>query len=111
VRMVDQPVEDGIAKRGVPDARVPVLDRELAGDERGAASDAILDQFQEIAAFPVAVVNRNSNVLARRADPEQCSCHDRCAPRRDRRVTTAAVAAGRLASRTTRPSNSCAVAR
>ena len=52
--MVDQPVEDGIAKRGVPDARVPVFDGQPTGDQRGPTADAILDQFEQIAAFPVA---------------------------------------------------------
>ncbi len=52
--MVDQPVEDGIAKCRIADHLVPVIDGELAGDEGGAATDAVLDQLQEIAAFPVA---------------------------------------------------------
>lgn len=54
MRVVDQPVENGIAKSGVPDARVPVFDRQLAGDERGPTADAILDELEEIATFPVA---------------------------------------------------------
>ena len=54
VGVVHQPVEDGIAKRGVPDARVPVFDGQLTGDKRGPPAGAILHQFQEIAPFPVA---------------------------------------------------------
>jgi len=54
VGVVHQPVEDGIAKRGVPDAGVPVVDRQLTGDQRGAAPDPILDQFKEVAPFAVA---------------------------------------------------------
>ena len=49
-----QPVEDGIAKRGVPDAGVPVVDGQLTGDQRGAAPDPILDAFEEITPFAVA---------------------------------------------------------
>ena len=39
VGVVDPPVEDGIAKRGVADARVPVFDGQLTGDRRGAPPD------------------------------------------------------------------------
>lgn len=41
--MLDRPVEDGIAERGEPSAAVPVFDGELAGDQRGASSDASQD--------------------------------------------------------------------
>ena len=54
MRVMHHPVEDGIAKRGVPDARVPVFDRQLTGDQRGPTADTILDQFEQIAAFAVA---------------------------------------------------------
>ncbi len=54
VRVVHEPVEDGIAKRGVPDAGVPVFDGQLTGDQGGAASDPILDQLEQIPPFAVA---------------------------------------------------------
>ncbi len=38
--VMHQPVEDRITKRGVADARVPVFDGQLTGDQRGAAPDA-----------------------------------------------------------------------
>ncbi len=52
--MVDQPVEDGIANRGVADHFMLVIDVELAGDQGGPAADAVFDHFQEIPPFPVA---------------------------------------------------------
>ena len=57
-----QPVEDGIAKRGVPDAGVPVVDGQLTGDQRGAAPDPILDAFEEITPFAVAGARRSAEV-------------------------------------------------
>ena len=47
--VVDQPVKDGVAKRGVPDHVVPVIDRQLAGHEGGTAAHAVFDELQEIA--------------------------------------------------------------
>lgn len=40
MRVVDEPVEDGVAKRGVPDQVMPVFDRHLTGDQRGPATAA-----------------------------------------------------------------------
>jgi hypothetical protein len=37
VGVVDQPVEDGIAKRGVADHFMPVIDGQLAADQGGPA--------------------------------------------------------------------------
>jgi hypothetical protein len=54
VGVVDQPVEDGIATRGVADHCMLVIDGQLAGDQGGPAADAVLDQLQEIPPFPVA---------------------------------------------------------
>ncbi len=47
-------VEDRVRKGGVADQVVPVLDGELAGDERGAAAVAILQDFEEVAPLEVA---------------------------------------------------------
>jgi hypothetical protein len=53
VGMVDQPVEDGIAKGRVAHEVMPILHRDLARDERGPTPGPILDDFQEIAAFTI----------------------------------------------------------
>jgi len=47
VRVMDQAVEDGV---GVGDQGVPLIDRELAGDDGGAAVVAILEDLQQVVA-------------------------------------------------------------
>jgi hypothetical protein len=42
---VDQPVKDRIGESGLSNRLMPVLDRQLAGDERGPAAMAIFEQF------------------------------------------------------------------
>ena len=54
VRVMHEPIEDRVAKRGVTDQVVPVVDRHLAGHEGRAAARAILDDLEEIAPFPIA---------------------------------------------------------
>jgi hypothetical protein len=51
---VDQPVEDRVDKRGVADHFMPVVGRELAGDQGGPAADAVFHLLQEIPTFPIA---------------------------------------------------------
>ena len=51
---MDEPVEDRVAKGGVADELVPVVNGHLAGDERGAPVTAIFDDFDEIAALAIA---------------------------------------------------------
>ncbi len=48
-----EPVEDGVPEGGVADHLVPVLHGELARDQGGAPSGTLLDEFEEIASFPV----------------------------------------------------------
>ena len=48
---MDQAVEDGIGDGGLPDQLMPGIDRELTGDEGGAAIVAIIEDFQEVPAF------------------------------------------------------------
>ena len=48
--VMDQAVEHGVGVGGVTDQRVPLVDRELAGDEGGAAAVAVLEDFQEVVA-------------------------------------------------------------
>ena len=48
VRVVKQPVEDGIGERWNADDFVPAVDRYLAGDQGRARVVAILDDLQEV---------------------------------------------------------------
>ena len=49
MRVVDDPVENGVGQCRVADDLVPVVDRHLAGDDQRAGAIAILDDFQQIA--------------------------------------------------------------
>ena len=46
---MDQPIQDGIGHGGVVDHAVPLVDRELAGDERGALPVAVIEDLQQVA--------------------------------------------------------------
>src|SRR5215475_1565464 len=46
VDVVDEPVKDSIGQGGLPNRLMPVLDRQLAGDDRGPTVIAIFEQFQ-----------------------------------------------------------------
>lgn len=48
VRVVEEIVEDGVTDGGSPRTVVPVLDRDLAGEQRAAAGIAFVEDFQEI---------------------------------------------------------------
>jgi len=52
VGVMDQAIEDGVGIGGVADQRVPLIDRELAGDDGGAAAVAVLKDLQEVVASP-----------------------------------------------------------
>ena len=54
MRVMDQSIHDGIAEGGIPDPFVPVLDGDLAREQRRPTPRAILDHFQEIPTFAVA---------------------------------------------------------
>lgn len=54
VRVIDQSIQNRIAESGIPDAFMPVLERDLTGQECRASAGAIFDQFQEIPSFPIA---------------------------------------------------------
>ena len=43
---VHQTVEHGIGDCGIADVSVPVVDRQLAGDDGGSAAVTIVDDFQ-----------------------------------------------------------------
>ena len=49
--IVDKTVQDCISQRGIANGLVPVINGEPAGDDRGAAATAILQDFQQIADF------------------------------------------------------------
>ena len=53
MRLVHEPVENRVAKRGVADELVPVVDRELAGDPGRAPAGAVLEHLEQVAAFPI----------------------------------------------------------
>src|SRR5271166_6101485 len=47
--VVDDAVENGVGQGGVADQVMPAIERDLAGDQGGAAAVAILDDFQQVA--------------------------------------------------------------
>src|ERR1044071_8217016 len=51
VGVVNDAVEDGVSQRRLADQIVPAVDRDLAGDQRGAAAVAIFDDFQHVVAL------------------------------------------------------------
>lgn len=53
VRVMDESVQNRIAKCGVADQVMPVIDGDLARNERRPAPGAILDDLQEIASLAV----------------------------------------------------------
>ena len=53
IRIVDQAVEDGVGDRRVAQIGVPLLARQLAGDDRRARRVAVLDDFEQIVALDV----------------------------------------------------------
>lgn len=48
ISIVDQPVQDGIPKRRVGDASMPLSHGDLGGDQGGGSSVAIIHDFQEV---------------------------------------------------------------
>jgi len=51
--LVDQAIEDRVGKGGVADAVVPVFERQLTGHEGGAATVAVLQDFEQVAALAI----------------------------------------------------------
>ena len=49
IGVVDDAIEDGVGHGRVSDQRVEVGDRELAGDEYGAAVVTVFDDLQQVA--------------------------------------------------------------
>ena len=46
--VVEEPVKDGVAEGGVADDVVPVVDGDLAGEERAATGVAVVEDFEEV---------------------------------------------------------------
>ena len=49
--IVDDPVEDSVSQSGITDCFVPLIDGQLAGDDCGASSLPVFEDFQQVAAF------------------------------------------------------------
>jgi hypothetical protein len=49
VGVVHEPVEDGVSYGAIPEIALPLIQRQLAGDERCGAVVAIFEHFQQIA--------------------------------------------------------------
>ena len=45
--VIEETVEDGVAEGGIADDIVPVLDRDLAGEQRATAGVAVVEDFEE----------------------------------------------------------------
>lgn len=54
MRVVQQAIENGIGKGRLTDVIVPVVDRQLAGDEGGAGAHAIIQDLEQIIALALA---------------------------------------------------------
>ena len=60
--IVHEPVEDRVGEGRITDVIVPVIERQLAGDERGAPADTVVEEFEQIIAFARAE-GRNGEVI------------------------------------------------
>ena len=46
-----QSIQNGVRKRWVTEVLMPVFNGKLAGDERRAAADAVVEEFEQVTAF------------------------------------------------------------
>ncbi len=51
VGIVNEAVEDGVAQCGVADDGVPLIDRNLTGDDGGRATVAVIEDLQKVASL------------------------------------------------------------
>src|SRR5437773_6702896 len=49
--VVQEPIEDRVGEGRIADVVVPELEWKLAGDERRAAADAVVEEFEQVTAF------------------------------------------------------------
>ena len=47
---MNETVEDGVGQGGIVELAMPVGDRELTGDDHRAVAEAVVEEFEEIAA-------------------------------------------------------------
>lgn len=45
---MDEPIEDRVGGRRVLQPRMPVFERQLAGNDRGVRADAIVEHFKQV---------------------------------------------------------------
>ena len=62
VSVVNEAIQDGVAEGGVADNVVPMFDGDLAGDDGGGATVAIIKDLQKVAPFG-RIENRKAPVL------------------------------------------------
>jgi hypothetical protein len=55
VGIVDDTIEDRVGEGRIADQVVPAIDRDLAGDQRGATPVALLDDLEQVGPFPTVV--------------------------------------------------------
>mgnify|MGYP006883685366 CR=1 FL=1 len=48
ISVVDEPIEDGIGDGAITEVGMPLIDRQLTGDQRRAAIVAIIEDLQQI---------------------------------------------------------------
>jgi hypothetical protein len=51
VGVVDEAIQDGVCESGIADDFMPGIDGDLAGDDGGCATMAVVEDFEQIAAF------------------------------------------------------------
>jgi hypothetical protein len=73
MRVVEQPVGDGVSDRGVAEVVVPLVDRNLAGHQRGTHAVTILDDLQQIATVLVAQRREPPIIQNQQIQPSQPS--------------------------------------
>ena len=71
--VVNEAVEDGVAEGGIADDVMPVLDGELAGDERRAATVAVVEDLEEVTAL--CVVEGHHPEVIELCEPSHKSIH------------------------------------
>jgi len=54
VRVVNEPIEDGIGDAAAAEVFVPVADRQLRGDDRGPGAVSLFEGFQQILLLTIA---------------------------------------------------------
>ncbi len=69
--VVDEAVEDGVGERRIADDLVPLLDRNLAGDQNRRALMAIFEDFEEIALLGLGELRQTPIIQDKQLDARQ----------------------------------------